>query len=238
MAPAQTPGMIPQFAPSPATLPPDDRPRERLVSLGPGALSDTELLTLLVGPGTANASAASVASRLLATFGDLRGLADALPIELQEAPGIGTARACTLQAAFELGRRVSGSRPRRGQPLGKASDVWTHLRARLAHSSVEEFWVLGLDVRNRVQLEMCLARGCLTGVDVHPRDVFRPLIRAAAASVIFCHNHPSGDPSPSPQDHDLTERLRQVGSLCGIGVLDHVIVGAEGFVSLAERGWK
>lgn len=241
MRSAHTLGMTPEFQPPhglPLCLPPDDRPRERLRALGPGALSDTELLTIVVGTGTAGRSASAVAASLLSNFGGLGALGEALPEELQAAPGIGSARACTLQAAFELGRRVSGSRPRRGHPLGKAFDVWTHLRARLAHSPVEEFWVLGLDVRNRVQLEICLARGCLTGVDVHPRDVFRPLIRTAAASAIFCHNHPSGDPSPSDQDLTLTERLRQVGTLCGISVLDHVIVGSEGFVSLAERGWK
>jgi DNA repair protein RadC len=230
--------MTPEFQTLTLNLPAEDRPRERLQAMGPGALSDTELLTILVGTGTAGSSAASVAARLLSTFGGLGALAEAMPTELQDAPGIGSARACTLQAAFELGRRVSGARPRRGQPLGRASEVWTHLRARLAHNPVEEFWVLGMDVRNRVQLEICLARGCLTGVDVHPRDVFRPLIRAAAASAIFCHNHPSGDPSPSVQDVELTQRLRQVGNLCGITVLDHVIVGTEGFVSLAERGWQ
>ncbi len=226
------------FATTILQLPINDRPRERLQAMGPGALSDTELLTILVGSGTASASAPAVASRLLASFGDLRGLAVALHDELQTSLGIGAARACMLQAAFELGRRASGCRPLRGRPLGRASDVWTHLRARLALNPVEEFWALGLDVRNRIQTEVCLARGSLTGVEVHPRDVFRPLIRGAVAAVIFCHNHPSGDPSPSRQDVELTDRLRQVGDLCGISVLDHVVVAAEGFVSLAERGWS
>jgi DNA repair protein RadC len=89
-----------------------------------------------------------------------------------------------------------------------------------------------------VQAELCLARGSLTGVEVHPRDVFRPLIRAAAAAVIFCHNHPSGDPTPSRQDVELTTRLREVGELVGISVLDHVVVGFEGYTSLAERSWR
>jgi len=112
------------------------------------------------------------------------------------------------------------------------------LRARLATSAVEEFWALALDVRHRIQSERCLARGSLTGVEVHPRDVFRPLIRSAAAAVIFCHNHPSGDPTPSRQDLELTARLREVGDLCGISVLDHIVVGWEGFSSLAERNWR
>jgi DNA repair protein RadC len=174
---------------------------------------------------------------LLAHAGDLRGLAERAEAELCALPGVGPARAAVIQAAVEIGRRVTGSRPERGRYLGNAADVWTHYRARLATSPVEEFWALALDVRHRVLMENCVARGSLTGVEVHPRDVFRTLIRSAAASVIFCHNHPSGDPTPSRQDLELTTRLRQVGELCGINVLDHVIVASDGFVSLASRGW-
>jgi DNA repair protein RadC len=112
------------------------------------------------------------------------------------------------------------------------------MRARLAGLSVEEFWLIGLDVRHRVLIDELVARGSLTSVEVHPRDVFRVLLRSRAAAVIFCHNHPSGDPSPSRQDVELTIRLREVGELCGITVLDHVVVGAGGYVSLAERGWR
>jgi len=143
-----------------------------------------------------------------------------------------------VQAALELGRRAVASRPVRGQRLAGASEVWTYFRHRLSPLSVEEFWALGLDVRHRVQSESCLARGSLTGVEIHPRDVFRPLIRQATAAVIFCHNHPSGDPAPSRADLELTARLREVGDLCGIPVLDHVIVGWEGYASLAERNWR
>jgi DNA repair protein RadC len=132
---------------------------------------------------------------------------------------------------------VAGSRPERGRRLGAAAEVWTHYKARLALAPIEEFWVLGLDVRHRLIFEACIARGSLTGVEVHPREVYRPLIRVAAAAAIFCHNHPSGDPSPSRQDLELTLRLREVGELCGITLLDHVVVAAEGYVSLAERGW-
>src|SRR4029450_7894801 len=99
---------------------------------------------------------------------------------------------------------------------------------RLSLSPVEEFWALALDVRHRLQFELCVARGSLTGVEVHPREVFRPLIRSSAAAVIFCHNHPSGDPTPSRQDIELTSRLREVGELCGIAVLDHVVWAAGG----------
>ena len=149
----------------------------------------------------------------------------------------GLARGAAVLAAIEIGRRSVGERPARGRRIGSASELWVHLRARLSACTVEEFWALALDVRHRVLWEACLARGSLTGVEVHPRDVFRPLIRGGAAAVIFCHNHPSGDPAPSRQDLDLTMRLREVGELCGIAVLDHVVVGADGFTSLAQEYW-
>src|SRR6185436_13774208 len=108
-----------------------------------------------------------------------------------------------IQAAVELGRRVAGSRPERGRRLAAASELWSHFRARLAFAPSEEFWVIGVDVRHRLLFESCIARGSLTGVEVHPREVFRPLIRASAAAALLCHNHPSGDPSPSRQDLEL-----------------------------------
>jgi DNA repair protein RadC len=219
------------------SLIPDDRPRERLAALGAAALADAELLAILLGTGRRGENVLELARTLLARVGSLVDLGHASEVELRAQPGVGRARAAVIHAALELGRRAAGARPQRGRRLAAAADVWTHYRARLALSPVEEFWALGLDVRHRLQIEICAARGSLSGVEVHPRDVFRPLIRASAAAVIFCHNHPSGDPTPSRQDIDLTSRLREVGELCGITVLDHVVVAAEGFTSLAERGW-
>jgi DNA repair protein RadC len=216
---------------------PDDRPRERLAARGPGALSDAELVALLLGSGTKGENAVELAAALLGRLGGLPGLAQAEEAELRAQHGLGAARVALLRAALELGRRVAGSRPERGRRLAAAGEVWAHYRARLGFTSVEEFWVLGLDVRHRLMFEACVARGSLTGVEVHPREVYRPLIRGSAAAAIFCHNHPSGDPSPSRQDLELTARLREVGELCGIAVLDHVVVAAEGYVSLADRGW-
>ena len=218
-------------------LSPGSRPRERLLTRGPNTLSDAELLAILLGSGRHGQNVLEIAEDLIARVGDLRGLSDAAEAELRVQSGVGPARAAVIQAALELGRRATGTRPERGRFLGNAADVWTHYRARLAASAVEEFWMIALDVRHRVLFESCVARGSLTGVEVHPRDVFRILIRSAAAAVVFCHNHPSGDPLPSRQDVELTTRLRQVGELCGIGVLDHVVVATGGFVSFAERGW-
>ena len=112
------------------------------------------------------------------------------------------------------------------------------MKARLAGIPVEEFWLIAVDVRHRVIADEMCARGTLTSVDVHPRDVFRRLISIGAGAVIFCHNHPSGDPTPSRADIELTDRLREVGDLCGISVLDHVVVATAGYVSLSERGWR
>jgi DNA repair protein RadC len=216
---------------------PDDRPRERLAARGASALSDAELVAILLGTGRRGENVVELAGKLLARVGGVRELAQATERELRSQAGVGPARAAVVHAAMELGRRAAGARPAPGRRLGAATDVWTHYRARLALSAVEEFWVLALDVRHRLLFEHCAARGSLTGVEVHPRDIFRPLIRASTAAVIFCHNHPSGDPTPSRQDIELTARLREVGELCGISVLDHVVVAADGFTSLAERGW-
>jgi DNA repair protein RadC len=220
-----------------SVLNPDARPRERLLAEGARALSDAELLAVLLGAGTAGQGVIDVAQAILGRAGGLAGLARAPMDLLLGVSGVGQARGCAIQAALELGRRTVGERPVRGRRINTAAEVWTHLRARLGSCSVEEFWALALDVRQRVLWEACMARGSLTGVDVHPRDVFRPLIRDGAAAVIFCHNHPSGDPSPSRQDLDLTWRLRDVGELVGITVLDHVVVGAEGYTSLADQYW-
>ncbi len=223
--------------PSLNVLPSDARPRERLAANGPRPLSDAELLAVVLGSGAVGLNVIDLAQALLTRRGGLAGLARASLTELRDQPGVGPARAAAILAALEIGRRSVGERPARGQRIGSAADVWMHLRARLSICAVEEFWALALDVRHRLVWEACLARGSLTGVEVHPRDVFRPLIRGGAAAVIFCHNHPSGDPSPSRQDLDLTVRLRDVGDLCGIAVLDHVVVGADGFTSLAQEYW-
>jgi DNA repair protein RadC len=217
---------------------PEARPRERLAAVGAEHLADAELLAIVLGVGTRRLPVTEVAEGLLRAAGGLAGLSLAAELDLRDQAGIGPVRAAVVLAALELGRRAAAARPARGQRLAGASDVWTYFRARLAPLRVEEFWAVALDVRHRVQGELCVARGSLTGVEVHPRDVFRPLIRSAAAAVIFCHNHPSGDPTPSRQDVELTARLRDVGELCGIPVVDHVVVGWEGYASLAERNWR
>jgi DNA repair protein RadC len=175
-----------------------------------------------------------VARSLLAETGSLLELARAKPSELARVRGIGEARAARLVAAFQLGKRALAdpwvARPVVRQP----ADVYRHLEPRLRGMTQEAFWVLALDARNGVMDEIEVARGSLTGVEVHPREVFRPLVRLAAAAGVVAHNHPSGDPEPSPDDIALTRRLRASGEILGIPILDHVVVGSDRFASVVE----
>ncbi len=192
-----------------------------------------ELLALVLGTGTARRTAVEVARGVLSVCGGLVPLSRATSMELAGLPGLGHARATRLVAAFELGRRAIV------QPLANATirapaDVYDYLWPRLSGSMQEAFWVLALDARNVVTGEVEISRGSLTGVEVHPREVFRPLIRHAAAAAVVAHNHPSGDPTPSESDLAVTRRLRRAGDLLGIPVIDHVVIGADGFASIAE----
>jgi DNA repair protein RadC len=213
-----------------------ENPRERLLAVGPIGLTDSELVALIVGGGTRAGSALCCAHRLQRTFPDLQSLAAASPGEVGRVAGIGLARACLLAAALELGRRACGERPVRGRRIRSSAELYEHVRARLAPLRHELFLALPLDAKHRPIREVRIAEGTLAAVDVHPREAFRELIRDAAAATLFVHNHPSGDPEPSSDDLALTTRLRDVGQLVGIPVLDHVIVGSDGYVSLADRG--
>ncbi|MFQ5890792.1 MAG: DNA repair protein RadC [Gemmatimonadota bacterium] len=217
--------------------PAEDRPRERLAALRPGALATRELLAILIGSGSSGRSAVALASDLLDQFGgSLRRIGNAEPDELEVCPGIGPARAATITAAFELGRRLSAEPARMRRRVHGPRDVFLRLGPRLRDRAQEEFWVLYLDTQNRVLNERCLTVGLLNSSLVHPREVFSPAISRAAASLILAHNHPSGDPEPSPEDIEVTHQLVESGRLLGIPVRDHIVLGDGGFVSLLERG--
>ncbi len=213
--------------------PTHDRPRERILIYGAGDASAGDLLAAVLGTGTRGAPAEEVARRLLEHVGGVGRLARALAGELLGVAGVGEARAARVVAAFELGRRGLSS-SRAGDALREPEDVYERLRPRMVGLTQEVFVVVALDTRNQVIAELEVARGCLTGVEVHPREVFRPLVRLGAAACVVAHNHPSGDPTPSREDLLLTERLRAVGELIGIPLLDHVVVGSDGFRSLFE----
>jgi len=205
--------------------------------LRPEALSTAELLAVLLGSGTAGRSAVDVAGELLAAFGgSLRALARAEAAQLQRTAGIGPARATAVSAAFALGRRMEVEPARASSRIRSPADVYGRLGPLLRDRRQEEFWVLYLDTQSHVVLERCLTIGLLNSSLVHPREVFAPAIATACASVIVAHNHPSGDPEPSPEDIAVTSQLVESGKLLGIPVRDHVVLGDSGYVSLSERG--
>lgn len=210
-----------------------ERPRERLLEHGAEALASNELLALILGSGIPGTSATDLGARLLDDAGSLVALSRAGARELATLHGIGIARATRLAAAFQLGKRVIAE-PLPDLIIRGALDVYRYLQPRLRGLMQEVFIVIALDARNAILNHVEVARGSLTGVDVHPREVFRPLIRLAAAGAVVAHNHPSGDPNPSEHDVALTRRLRRAGDLVGIPVIDHVVVGAGGFASIGE----
>jgi DNA repair protein RadC len=213
-----------------------DAPRERLAALGPEALSDAELVALLLRTGAAGLSAREVAQALLRRHGGLRALARAPLAELRRQTGVADAKAASLLAAFELGRRIASARLRPGDAIRSPGDVHRHFHPLLRDAPHERFLVLLLDGRHRVIRPVLTSQGTLTASLVHPREVFAPALREPAAAVVLVHNHPSGDPTPSREDIRLTRQLVECARLLDLRIHDHVIVGHGTYVSLAEQG--
>jgi DNA repair protein RadC len=217
--------------------PAGERPRERLVTVGPGALSTRELLAILVGSGGRGRNALAVAGGLLGSVdGSLRRLAIALPGELERQPGVGPAVAARLGAALELGRRLAREGPAERTRIRGPADFFARCAPMLRDLPQEEFRVLLLNAQHAVFREVLVTRGILDASVVHPREVFRHAVAETAAAVILVHNHPSGDPSPSAEDRQVTRQLAEAGRLLGIPVLDHVVVGDARYVSFVESG--
>ncbi len=210
-------------------------PRERLLQLGEARLSDAECLALLLGTGRRGESAEQVALRLLRACGGLSGLARTDPRELALHAGLGPARAAALGAAFGLARRLVEDRLRPGSTVRDAGDVARLIAESARGATQESFFAVLLDGRHRLLALRVVSTGSLQTAPVHPRDVFGPAVRAAAAAIVVAHNHPSGDPLPSVEDRHVTERLRRAGELIGIEVLDHVVVGADRYYSFADE---
>lgn len=216
---------------------PRERPRERLRQHGAAGLSDRELLALILGSGGSAGSVFQVAERVLDGYGgSLRRLASADPGALETLPGIGTARASRLIAAMELGRRAACEPDRDAPPIRGPEDVYRLLGPRIRDLPQEEFHALLLNTRHRVIREVMVTRGILDASLIHPREVFRHAVAEGAAAVVLAHNHPSGDPEPSAEDHAVTRQLVAAGQALGIPVLDHVIVGRSAFRSLGGQG--
>jgi DNA repair protein RadC len=214
-----------------------ERPRERLLSLGPAALTVIELLAILMGTGTCRGDALEVARSLLAMAGgSLRALARRPGGELAQVAGVGRVKAARVAAALELGRRLLGEGREPRLEVRSPADVQRWFGPGMRDLVVEEFHLLTLDAQNRITRDLLITRGILNSSLVHPREVFRAAIAEAAAGVIVVHNHPSGSPVPSPEDRAVTRQLVEAGRLLDIPVFDHVIVAGDHYFSFAEAG--
>lgn len=213
-------------------LPMIERPRERLVRYGPGRLSNTELLAILLGTGLPGKNALELSRHLLLRFGGQR-LTTATVVELERHLGLGPGKSASLVASFELGRRLL--REESTTVLFTARDVWLSLAPIRPHKK-EYFVVFYLDSRHRVLAQETISVGTVDASLVHPREVFEPAIKHLASQIILAHNHPSGQLEPSTEDLLVTDRLARAGQLLGIEVLDHVIVSEANYLSLKESG--
>ncbi|MBL7125916.1 MAG: DNA repair protein RadC [Dehalococcoidales bacterium] len=218
-------------------LPASERPRERLQKYGAEALSAQEILALILGRGISGESVMVTAQRLLSQFGSIKGIAGASLEELASIRGIGLAKAAQIRAAFELTSRLeSYQSTEKKETVKTPEDVVALVRSRLKGKKKEYFLALLLDTRNQLIRVAEISVGSLDSSIVHPREVFKEAVAASAASVIFAHNHPSGDPEASEDDLNLTKRLAEAGEIMGIDVLDHVIIGEEKYLSLKREG--
>ncbi len=218
--------------------PEDERPREKMHKLGPDALSDAELLALIIRSGdhASRQSAIDLGRNLLQAFDDLRNLAGATMAEICAIKGAGPAKAASVLAALTLAKRVNTARLANLERFTSPAQVFQHFHYRFRDRRKEYFLILLLDGKNRILREVQISEGSLNQSIVHPREVFNPAVRESAAAVILVHNHPSGDPTPSREDLEISRRLKEAGELLGIRVLDHIIIGDNAYVSFVERG--
>jgi DNA repair protein RadC len=214
----------------------DERPRERLIQHGPEALSDAQLLAILLRTGSGRSDAVQLGIGLLERFGNVSSLARRSVAELCAVHGVGPAKAAQLLAALEIGRRSQSSPLSASEKIQSSQDVYKHFHPLLRGVKKEMFKSVLLDGKNKIIRHLTISEGSLNFSVVHPREVFNPAVRDSAASVIFIHNHPSGDPNPSSEDLQSTKRLVAAGELLGISVLDHVIIGDGAYFSFADRG--
>ena len=220
-----------------AQWPETERPRERLLTQGPQALTNAQLLAILLRVGRHGSPAVQVGMDILDQLGDMAGLAQCGIEELCAVPGVGEAKAAQLKAALELGKRALAGPLTKGAKITSSRDLFTHYHPTLRELRHEVFKVILLDAKHAILRDATVSEGSLTLSIVHPREVFTLAVKESAAAVIFLHNHPSGDPTPSQEDHVLTARLVSAGEVLGIRVLDHLVVGDGRYVSFADQGW-
>ena len=218
-----------------ADMLPDDRPRERLERSGPESLTTPELLAILFRTGTAKRNAVQLAEDMFKDLGGLSGIATASLDELSSITGVGRVKAIEVKAAVELGKRLAVTTDEAKPVIRSPADVAQLMMAELRYETREHLYVLILDTRNQVRQTRLISTGTLTESLVHPREVFKEAIRFSAAALVLVHNHPSGEPDPSPEDVATTKRLVEAGKLLGIDVLDHVVIGDGKWASLKQQ---
>jgi len=217
--------------------PSSERPRERLLQEGADALSDAQLVAILLRVGRQDSTAVQVAIDMLHSLGGIQGLSNRGREELCGISGIGPAKAAQILAAIELGKRVLSTPLTTGVKIQGSRDLFQHYYPLLRDLRHEVFKAVLFDAKHRIIRDVTVSEGSLTLSIVHPREVFNLAVRESAAAIIFLHNHPSGDPQPSPEDRILTARLLAAGQILGIRVLDHLIIGDNAYVSFADQGW-
>ncbi len=218
-------------------LPDEERPREKLLTQGKEALNNAELMAILLRTGTKEKSALELAHEIIAINEDgLPGLCDNTPEELSHIRGIGKAKACQILAAIELGQRVA-TYPRKARPsIGNPGDIVNLFMEKMRYYKKEHFCTLLLDTKGKIIEEVEVSVGDLNSAPVHPREVFKQAVKRSAAAVVLIHNHPSGDPSPSKEDLDMTVRLTESANILGISIIDHIIIGDGVYMSMKSEG--
>ncbi len=218
-------------------LPASERPREKLLREGKEALSTSEVLAILIGSGTKESSAMELAAEILSMEGNGLGfLAECRPEELSAVKGIGEAKACNILAAVELGRRIASGRGTERPVITSAADIAGMFMERMRYYRKEHFISLMINAKGHIIEETLVSVGDLCSSTTHPREVFVEAVRRSAGSVVFLHNHPSGDPEPSDMDISTTKRLIEAGKILGIPVLDHIVIGDGKYVSMKGKG--
>ncbi|MDP2218483.1 MAG: DNA repair protein RadC [Methanolobus sp.] len=217
-------------------MPEDERPRERLLKYGPEALSNAELLAIILRTGTQKENIVNLCSRIFSEY-SIKQLSQANISKLTEIHGIGTAKAAQIAAVFELARKLEGFTDEPKRKIRSPADVYSLLYPKMREQKRERLVALLLDTKNQVLREEVISIGSLNANIVHPREVFKAALMESCASVILSHNHPSGDPTPSREDIAVTEKLIEGGKLLGIDVLDHVVIGEGRYVSLKDEGY-
>ena len=217
-------------------LPTHERPRERLQRYGEETMSSAELIAILLGSGTRTVPVLQLAHSLISRFGTLQKIAEASIEELRQVRGMGIAKSLQLKAAFTLGARARMGEAPAKLKISHPSHAYNFIKEKIAYQGKEYFVAIFLDARGQVIVEETIAVGTVSEVVVHPREVFHPAIRHRASAIVLAHNHPSGDPTPSRADIDLTRELAKAGELIGIAVQDHLIVTISGYYSFRQQG--